>query len=244
ARSSDSTSAEAPDEAACLRLSIEETSHGSRCRARRRTRCPQSERDRVPAYSWSFRREEHVQTFATTVPQLLVLADWLAAYGITQVVMDLSGAFSNLFLTDKNLLIRLNELQRQLLDKASESPRKPRPAPPKPSPVLETVTLVLEREGRPMRVSAIHAAATELLGRPLRWSSVRGCPLRLRARWRFPLRSDRAWRVRTESSRAPPLHGNLCAALAACRARHTSARISRRWLRRSSAAVKPCPGCR
>jgi hypothetical protein len=40
--------------------------------------------------------------------------------------------------------------------------------------VLETVTLVLELAGRPMRAYDIHAAANELLGRPVRWSSVKG----------------------------------------------------------------------
>jgi hypothetical protein len=40
--------------------------------------------------------------------------------------------------------------------------------------VLETVTLVLESAGRPMRACEIHAVATELLGEPLRWRSVKG----------------------------------------------------------------------
>jgi hypothetical protein len=40
--------------------------------------------------------------------------------------------------------------------------------------VLETVTLVLELAGRPMRACEIHWAATELLGTPLRWRSVKG----------------------------------------------------------------------
>ena len=40
--------------------------------------------------------------------------------------------------------------------------------------MLETVTFVLELAGRPMRAREIHAAANELLGRPLHWSSVKG----------------------------------------------------------------------
>jgi hypothetical protein len=41
------------------------------------------------------------------------------------------------------------------------------------SPVLETVTLVLELAGEPMRAREIHAAACELVGeRPL-WKSVK-----------------------------------------------------------------------
>jgi len=40
--------------------------------------------------------------------------------------------------------------------------------------LLETVTLVLERAERPMGAREIHRAAEELLGRSLRWPSVRG----------------------------------------------------------------------
>jgi hypothetical protein len=45
--------------------------------------------------------------------------------------------------------------------------------PAKRAPVLDTVTRVLERSGQPMRAAAIHAAATELQGGPLRWASVK-----------------------------------------------------------------------
>jgi len=41
------------------------------------------------------------------------------------------------------------------------------------SAVLETVTLVLERAGEPMRAREIHAAAEQLAGEPLRWTSVK-----------------------------------------------------------------------
>jgi hypothetical protein len=41
------------------------------------------------------------------------------------------------------------------------------------SPVLETVTLVLELAGKPMRVREIHAAAEQLAGEPLLWTSVK-----------------------------------------------------------------------
>ena len=88
--------------------------------------------------------------------------------------MELNGAFSNPFVTDKGLLIRLNSLHRTLLQKAAANPREPRPAPAKPSPVLETVTRVLELAGRPMRAREIHAAASELLGTPLHSYSVKG----------------------------------------------------------------------
>jgi hypothetical protein len=88
--------------------------------------------------------------------------------------MDLSGAFSNPFARNKALLIRLSSLRAKLLKQATEAPLEPRPAPPKAAPVLETVTLVLELAGRPMRASEIHAAANELAYPPLRWRSVKG----------------------------------------------------------------------
>jgi hypothetical protein len=88
--------------------------------------------------------------------------------------MDLSGALSNPFVTDKSLLIRLVELRRMLLQRAAERPLEPRPAPPRAAHVLKRVTLVLELAGRPMRACEIHAAGTELLGTPLQWRSVNG----------------------------------------------------------------------
>ena len=40
--------------------------------------------------------------------------------------------------------------------------------------MLETVTMVLELAGKPMRACEIHAAAEQLSGEPLRWTSVKG----------------------------------------------------------------------
>jgi len=71
-------------------------------------------------------------------------------------------------------LPRVAALHDELLHKASADPREPRPAPAKVSQVLETVTLVLERAGKPMLAREIHAAACELAGEPLLWSSVKG----------------------------------------------------------------------
>lgn len=39
------------------------------------------------------KREEHIETFATTVPALVVLADWLAAHDVTQVAMEATGVY-------------------------------------------------------------------------------------------------------------------------------------------------------
>jgi transposase len=41
----------------------------------------------------SKRREQHVAEFATTVRGLLALRDWLAAYGVEQVVMEATGVY-------------------------------------------------------------------------------------------------------------------------------------------------------
>jgi transposase len=46
---------------------------------------------RVPGQDGS--REQHVEEFATTVAGLLTLSDWLAAFGVTQVVMEATGVF-------------------------------------------------------------------------------------------------------------------------------------------------------
>ncbi len=46
---------------------------------------------RVPAKDGS--REQHVAEFATTVAGLLTLSDWLAAFGVTQVVMEATGVY-------------------------------------------------------------------------------------------------------------------------------------------------------
>jgi hypothetical protein len=87
--------------------------------------------------------------------------------------MEDNGARSNPFTSDKNQLAQLGGLHRQLLHKAATSPRQPRPAPPKASRVLETVTLVLKRAGGPMRAREIHAEAQLLDRNTLLWTSVK-----------------------------------------------------------------------
>jgi hypothetical protein len=86
-------------------------------------------------------------------------------------VLELNGARSNLRAGVE--LSRLGAIHYELLRKAQANPRKPRPVPPRVSPVLETVTLVLERAGEPMRAREIHAAACELAGEPLLWESMK-----------------------------------------------------------------------
>jgi hypothetical protein len=86
--------------------------------------------------------------------------------------MELNGARSNPRAGVE--LSKVGALHDELLRKALVNPREPRPTSPKVSPVLETVTLVLELAGEPMRVREIHAAAEQLLGQPLRWTSVKG----------------------------------------------------------------------
>jgi len=86
--------------------------------------------------------------------------------------VELNGARSNPRVGVE--LSRLDALHDELLRRASANPREPRPVPAKVSPVLETVTLVLELAGVPMRAREIHAAAEQLAGEPLRWTSVKG----------------------------------------------------------------------
>jgi hypothetical protein len=85
--------------------------------------------------------------------------------------MELNGARSNPQAAVE--LYRLGALHDELLRKALTNPREPRPVPAKVSPVLETVTLVLELAGEPMPAREIHAAACELVGEPLLWKSVK-----------------------------------------------------------------------
>lgn len=86
--------------------------------------------------------------------------------------MELNGALSNPFVTDKSLLIRLRRLNAALLVKGAAEPRPPRQTPWKRDPVLETVTEVLRRANRPLRVIEVRIAAEALLRRPLNASSV------------------------------------------------------------------------
>ena len=85
--------------------------------------------------------------------------------------MELNGARSNPQLAVE--LSRVGTLHDELLAKALANPREPRPAPAKVSPVLETVTIVLERAGKPMLAREIHAAAEQLAGEPLLWKSAK-----------------------------------------------------------------------
>jgi hypothetical protein len=85
--------------------------------------------------------------------------------------MELGGARSNPRAGVE--LSRLGALHDELLRRALANPREPQPAPVRVSPVLETVTIVLERAGKPMPAREIHAAACELAGEPLLWKSVK-----------------------------------------------------------------------
>ena len=96
----------------------------------------------------------------------------LLAPGTNISGLELNGARSNPRAGVE--LSRVGALHDELLRRVSANPRKPRPVPAKVSPVLETVTRVLERAGEPMRAREIHAAAEQLAGEPLRWNSVKG----------------------------------------------------------------------
>src|SRR5437870_2056613 len=86
--------------------------------------------------------------------------------------MELNGAFSNPFVSDKSLL-RLTDLHGQLLDRAATTPTRPRSARPKPSPVLESITLVLQEAEQPMRAREIHTPTKALAVEPVLWTPVK-----------------------------------------------------------------------
>ena len=85
--------------------------------------------------------------------------------------MELSGARSNP--QPRIELARLGELHHRLLREAAANPQQPRTARPKPSPVLEIISLVLELAGQPMRARQIHATAERLTTQRFLWTSVR-----------------------------------------------------------------------
>ena len=102
----------------------------------------------------------------------LDVAPWFIDSGARSNLLELNGARSNPRAEVE--LVRLGALHDELLRRALANPRKPRPAPAKARPsVLETVTLALERAGKPMRVGEIHAAAEQLAGEPLLRTSVK-----------------------------------------------------------------------
>jgi hypothetical protein len=98
---------------------------------------------------------------------------WLPTSPLQIEAMELNGALSNPFATDKALHRRLSELKNKLLARASQQPRAPRGRPSARPPVLRLVTRVLENADRPMRASEIHAAANSLYGGSLLWHSVK-----------------------------------------------------------------------
>ena len=53
------------------------------------------------------------------------------------------------------------------------NPKTPRSPTPKAGAVIDTISAVLEHAQQPMRARDIHSAAEELLGRPVKWTSVK-----------------------------------------------------------------------
>ena len=113
--------------------------------------------------------ELEIELLVLAPEEIVALADVEGEEGV--VALELNGARSNP--QGGVELVGLGALHDELLRKALIDPCEPRPAPAKVSPVLETVTLVLERAEEPMRAREIHAAAEQLAGEPLRWTSVK-----------------------------------------------------------------------
>jgi hypothetical protein len=113
--------------------------------------------------------ELEIELLVLAPEEIVALADVEGEEG--GVVLELIGARSNPRAGVE--LVRLGALHDELLRRASANPREPRPAPARVSPVLETVTLVLERAGGPLRAREIHAAVQQLAGEQLLWTSVK-----------------------------------------------------------------------
>jgi hypothetical protein len=85
--------------------------------------------------------------------------------------MDLSGAFSNPRLQVE--LPRLAALQARLHTLRLLTPKTASSPPRRIGAVIDTITSVLKLAEQPMRARDIHSVAEELLGRPIKWTSVK-----------------------------------------------------------------------
>jgi hypothetical protein len=85
--------------------------------------------------------------------------------------MDLSGASSNP--RHQVELLRLAALQARLHTLTLLTPKTASLPPRRIGAVIDTITTVLELADRPMRARDIHTAAEELLGRPIKRTSVK-----------------------------------------------------------------------
>ena len=85
--------------------------------------------------------------------------------------MELNGACSNPRLQVE--LPRLAALQTRLRDLALLNPKTPCSPPRRIGAVIDTMTVVLEIADQPMRARDIHTTAEELLGRRIKWTSVK-----------------------------------------------------------------------
>jgi hypothetical protein len=53
------------------------------------------------------------------------------------------------------------------------NPKSTHPPPRRVGAVIDTITAILEHADQPMRTRDIHTTAEELLGRPIKWTSVK-----------------------------------------------------------------------
>ena len=124
------------------------------------------------------RREQHVAEFPTTVAGLLTLRDWLAAFGVEQVVMEATGVFWKpvwAILEDEFECLLVNarhvkqvpgrktdvkdaewlcQLAEAGLLRASFVPPKPIPGAPRPDPVSQDSDPGARAGGQPAAQSA------------------------------------------------------------------------------------------
>jgi hypothetical protein len=86
-------------------------------------------------------------------------------------MVGLNGALSNPRVQLE--LLELAARRDSLLGRLRKAPRRFTAAPAKPCRILQAVTTVLAASDQPVRAREIHQAAESLLGRPIRWASVR-----------------------------------------------------------------------
>jgi hypothetical protein len=93
--------------------------------------------------------------------------------------MELSGALSNPFATDKDPLIGLIELRTSCSRGACNDPDDLESPRSGGRLCLDLVTRVPQATDRPLRACEVYAAASALYGRSLLWHSVKGRRLSL-----------------------------------------------------------------
>jgi hypothetical protein len=87
--------------------------------------------------------------------------------------MEINGALSNPFTTDKALLCDLSERRAALTSRAQDQALLPRPPAPRRTDLLRVAADALQLAGRPMTLTEIYSSVCVVLGRELDRSALK-----------------------------------------------------------------------